>query len=74
MICYDKLFELMKKQGKNKTQIRQEKIISQENSIKEPELLILVVIQILYYPMAGKLKNYVLLLSIQNLSNLFVPG
>ena len=30
MICYDKLFELMKKQGKNKTQIRQEKIISQD--------------------------------------------
>ena len=30
MICYDKLFELMKKQGKNKTQIRQKKIISQD--------------------------------------------
>ena len=30
MICYDKLFELMNKQGKNKTQIRQKKIISQD--------------------------------------------
>lgn len=30
MICYDKLFELMKKQGKNKTHIRTEKIIGQE--------------------------------------------
>ena len=30
MICYDKLFELMKKQGKNKTHIRKEKIIGQD--------------------------------------------
>ncbi|MBQ2882706.1 MAG: helix-turn-helix transcriptional regulator [Alphaproteobacteria bacterium] len=30
MICYDKLFELMKAQGKNTTHIRAEKIISQD--------------------------------------------
>lgn len=30
MICYRRLFELMKKQGKNTTHIRAEKIISQD--------------------------------------------
>lgn len=30
MICYEKLFTLMKKQGKNTTNIRSEKIIGQE--------------------------------------------
>lgn len=30
MICYNKLFELMKAQGKNKTHIRAEKVISQD--------------------------------------------
>lgn len=30
MICYDKLFELMKQQGKNTTHIRNEKVIGQE--------------------------------------------
>ena len=30
MICYNKLFELMKAQGKNTTHIRNEKIISQD--------------------------------------------
>ena len=30
MICYDKLFALMKKQGKNTTHIRNEKVIGQE--------------------------------------------
>lgn len=30
MICYDKLFELMKKKKKNTTHIRNEKIISQD--------------------------------------------
>ena len=32
MISYEKLFELMKKQGKTTTQIREQKIIAQINS------------------------------------------